>query len=197
MSSFTKALAAGVATLILAGACTSITGATPPPPTIPPLNLPSIPAINLPGTSGGGILPGFTMPPINIPGLPGVSIPPGNAQCALISATEVGQVFGGTVNDQSDSTTNCSFLLPNFSAVSVEATNDTDLSGAQFLFGSSAQQSTVGGFPAISGVVFGQPAVYVQKPNGQLQVLGILTGTDPATLAKLQQIATVAVARMP
>ena len=182
MIAIRRALVASVATLVLAGACTSISV-----PTIPPIGLPgaSIPPINIPG---------LTIPPINIPGF---SIPPGTAQCALITGAEIGQVMGGPYTDTSDSTTNCSFVATNFTSISVEATSDTDLTGIQFLLGSSAQQSTVGGFPALSGVVLGQPAVYVQKSTGQLQVLGILTGSDPATIAKLQQIATVAVGRMP
>ena len=55
----------------------------------------------------------------------------------------------------------------------------------------------VAGFPAESGTFIGQALLYVQKPSGQLQELGILTGTDPATFTKLQQIATIAVGRMP
>ena len=199
MVSLRRAFVAGAATLLLASACTSISNTpTIPPvniPTIPPINLPSIPPINLPGTSGGGIgLPGFTLPPIIIPGL---SIPPGSTPCTLISAAEVAQVMGGGVTDTSDTATNCTFVAANFSTVSVEATDDTDLSGVTFLMGSSAQQSTIAGFPALTGAVLGQPAVYVQKPSGQLQVLGILTGSDAATVTKLQQIAAIAVARMP
>ena len=54
---------AAMATLLLAGACTSI---APAGPTIPAINLPSIPPLNLP--SGGG-LPG-------IPGIPGLASRP-------------------------------------------------------------------------------------------------------------------------
>jgi hypothetical protein len=202
MISFKRFLVAGFATLVVAGACTNVNIPTIPPiniPSIPPIHLPSIPPINIPGQS---------IPPINLPSIPpitlpsGIVIPPidvptGSVPCALISSAEVGQIWGSAATDTSDNATNCTFISTNFTSVSVQATTDTDLSGAGFLFGNTAQQITVGGFPAVSGVIFGQPAIYVQKPSGQLQVLGILTGTDAATVTKLQQIATVAVGRMP
>jgi len=200
MVAFRRILVAALATVLFAGACTSINI-----PTIPPINLPSIPPINVPG---------FTIPPINIPGLPtggiggipglpsGLDIPPvaiptGTVPCTLVTAAEVGQIWGAPVTDTSDSGTTCTFISSNFATVSVEATSDTDLSGTSFLVGNTGQQVTVGGFPAIQGSFIGQALLYVQKPSGQLQVLGILTGTDPATFTKLQQIATIAVGRMP
>jgi len=196
MIAFRRLVLAGLATLLVAGACTSINVPTIPPiniPSIPPINIASIPPINLP-----------SIPVIGLPGssngiqIPGVSIPPGEVPCTLVTAAEIGQIWGTTsVSDQSDNATDCTFLLTLTSGVSVQSTSDTDLSGTSILFGNTAQQSTIGGFPAVSGVVFGQPAVYVQKPSGQLQVLGVLTGSDPATITKLQQVATIAVARMP
>jgi hypothetical protein len=186
MVSFRRILVAAIATLLVAGACTSINI-----PSIPPLNLPTIPAINVPG---------FTIPPINIPG---VTIPPlgggttGTVPCGLTTAAEVGSILGSQVTDSSDSATNCTFTLPNFTALSVQTSSDTDLTGVQFLMGQSAQQTTIGGFPALSGTVLGQPAVYIQKPSGQVQVLGVLLGGDPATITKLQQIAALVAGRTP
>ena len=63
--------------------------------------------------------------------------------------------------------------------------------------GNTAQQINVGGFPAHRGTCLASRRVYVQKPNGQLQVLGFLAATTRPTLTKLQQIAAIAVARMP
>jgi hypothetical protein len=177
--------------LLVAGACTSITI-----PTIPPINIPSIPPINLPGGGGGGLpsippinIPGFTIPPIG----GGPIGEPSSTPCTIVTAAQVGQIFGTQVLDSSSSPTDCTFETSLASAVSVSTTSDTDLSGIQFLLGNTAQQSTIGGFPALSGTFLGQGAVYVQTPSGQVQVLGILTGTDAGTMAKLQQIATLAV----
>jgi hypothetical protein len=75
--------------------------------------------------------------------------------------------------------------------------NGTDLSGARVILGNTAKDITVGGLPGISGTFIGQAALYVQKGANQLQLLGILTGTDDATMAKLIQVATLAVSRWP
>ncbi len=190
MFSVRRLMLATVATLLVAGACTSV-GTLP---TIPPINIPTIPPINVPG---------FTIPPINIPG---VSIPPiggvpggepSTTPCTLVTAAEVSQIFGTQVVDQSSSSTDCTFQVTLASAVSVSATNDQDFSTAGLLLGQTAQQSTIAGYPAVSGTFIGQAVVYVQKPSGQLQVLGILTGSDAATMGKLQQVAAIAVTRLP
>jgi hypothetical protein len=198
MVSGRRFLMAGMATLLLAGACTSI---GPSGPTIPAINIPSIPPLNLPSGGLGG-LPG-------LPGLPsgglgglfpsglGIAIPTGSVPCALISAAEVTQIWGAPMTDTSDNATNCGFVSSSLFSVSVQATTDTDLSGAQFLFGNTVQQINVGGYPGIQGAFLGQAAVYLQKPSGQLQVLGILTGTDAATYTKLEQVAATAIQRMP
>src|SRR6476469_1934692 len=197
MVAFRRVLLAAVATLLVAGACTSINI-----PSIPPLNIPTIPPITLPSPgAGGGLpgLPGFTIPPINIPGF---TIPPigggpigepSSTPCTIVTAAQVSQIFGTQVIDSSSSPTDCTFQKALTSAVSVSTTTDTDLSGIQFLLGNTAQQSQIGGYPALSGTFLGQGAVYVQTPAGQVQVLGILTGTDPGTMAKLQQVAALAV----
>jgi len=78
----------------------------------------------------------------------------------------------------------------------VTTSTDSDLSSSQVLLGSTAKQTTIGGFPAVTGSFIGQAIVFVQKaPGQQLEVLGILTGADDATLAKLSQVAQLAVSR--
>lgn len=100
-----------------------------------------------------------------------------------------------TLTDATDG--DCTFTFSNFSSVNISAEYNTDLQSTRFLFGTTAKDITVGGLPAIQGVFIGQPAIYVQKSANQLQVLGILTGSDDATIAKLFQIATLAVSRWP
>jgi len=159
--------------------------------TIPPINLPSIPPIN------------FSIPPIG--GLPsggGIELPPGaiptgSVPCGLVTGAEVAQIMGTTFTDASDGATNCTFVSNSFATLSVSSDDSTDLQGVQFLLGNTAQQINVGGFPGLSGTFMGLPVVYVQKPSGQLQVLGFLAGNDPNMIAKLQQVAQIAVGRMP
>jgi hypothetical protein len=209
MVSVRRLLMAGMATLLLAGACTSIAPAGPtiPPiniPTIPPLNLPSIPPINLPsGLPGLPGLPGIPGLPSGLPGLPGFSIPPidiaiptGSVPCGLVTSAEVAQILGSTVTDTGDSATNCTFFTPSFATISVEQTSDTDLTGVGFLMGNSATQINVGGNPGLAGTALGFPAVYVQTPHGQLQLLGFLGGDSTDMVNKLQQIAAIAIGRM-
>jgi len=196
MVAFRRILVAALATVLFAGACTSINIPTIPPInvpgfTIPPISLPSIPPINVPG---------FTIPPIVLPSgieIPPIAVPTAAVPCTLVTAAEVGQIWGSPVTDTSNSATDCAFTSANFATVTVQATSDTDMQGVQFMVGNTAQQVSVGGYPAIQGSFIGQALLYVQKPTGQLQVLGILTGADPTTFTKLQQIATIAVGRMP
>ena len=114
-----------------------------------------------------------------------------------MTVAEVSQIFGTQASDQSDSPTNCTFQTTLTSAITVQLASDTDLTSTNVLLGNTAKTLTVGGYPAVAGSFIGQALLYVQKPTGQLQVLGILTGTDAATMGKLQQIATIAVGRMP
>jgi len=219
MVSIRRFLVAGVATLLLASACTTISS----PPTIPPINLPSgitiptIPPINLPSGITIPTIPPInlpsgitipTIPPINLPSIPpinlpsGIVIPPieipsGQVPCSLVTSAEVQQILGESVTDTSESATNCTFITPTIATVSIEATTDTDLTGVQFLMGNSAQQVNIGGFPGLAGTALGFPAVYVQKPTGQLQLLGFLGGDATDMVNKLQQLAGIAITRMP
>ncbi len=170
------------AVLIIVG-CTSITI-----PSIPPI--PTVP-------------PGFTIPPISLPSgfnLPsGLNLPsadPNSGSCALISAAELSAIMGATYTVTGNDNSSCTYT-GGFSGVLISVTPDTDLTGARFLFGDSAADLTVGGFPAISGRVFGQPGVYVQRPADQLAVQGILLGEDPALIDRLVQVANTAITRMP
>ncbi len=169
----TKSVSLGMVALLVV-ACGGITI-----PSIPPI--PSFPSFALPS--------GATLPPGVIPSTSGT--------CAFISPAEIGAAMGGTATLTDVGSDKCTFTFSNFSSVSITTESDTDLQTAHFLFGSSAKDITVGGLPAVTGVFMGQPAVYVQKGANQLQILGILTGSDDATIAKLVQVATLASSRWP
>ncbi|HEY5520045.1 MAG TPA: hypothetical protein VIK08_05255 [Candidatus Limnocylindrales bacterium] len=185
MVSFRRALVAGVATLVFAGACTSISA-----PTIPPISIPTIPPIGLPGVGG-------SFPPIVLPS--GLVIPPGlfpsvdasTGVCLLASPAEVSSIFGSTATVTSNDSNSCTYTFSNFATI-VITTDTGDLAGAQVLFGSTAKQIQVGNDAALTGVFIGQPGVYVQRGQNQLQIQGVLTGSDDATMAKLVQVATLA-----
>ena len=147
--------------------------------------------------------PGITIPPI--PSIPPIDIPsgilpegdPNAASCQFVTPAEMSAIMGAQVSVTSSDASSCTYTLPSFAAIVVATTPDSDMTGVRFLFGDSARDLTVGGFPAVSGVAIGQPAVYVQKPNGQLSVLGVLTGSDQATIDRLVQIANTAIPRVP
>jgi hypothetical protein len=164
---------------VVALACTSVSI-----PTIPPIPT-------------GGLPSGFPFPS----GLPFPSgvipIPSASGTCAFMTAQEVGQLWGSAATLTDTSNGDCSFTFSNFSTINISTESNTDLAGSRVLFGATAKDITVAGLPAISGVFIGQPAVYVQKGANQLQILGILTGSDDATVAKLVQVATLAVSRWP
>jgi hypothetical protein len=164
-------------------------------------------AVGLLAAACGGIgAPGFTIPPINIPSLPPFELPSGginipgqsvdpNAFCRVISPAEMGAIMGATPSIQEGTVESCTYLFPNFSTVVVSTSSGEDLQTSKFLFGNTAKDLTVGGLPAVSGSFIGQPAVHVQRGTDQLQVLGILTGSDEATINKMAQIAELAVSR--
>ncbi|MEP7360549.1 MAG: hypothetical protein ABI744_03110 [Chloroflexota bacterium] len=170
---FAKVATFGIVALLVV-ACGGITI-----PTIPAI--PSFPPIGLP--SGGSFPPGV--------------IPSVSGTCALISPDEIGAAMGSVGTLTSVSASDCSYTFSNFATVNITIEASTDLQGVHVFLGTSAKDITVAGLPAVSGVFFGQSAVYVQKGANQLQVLGILTGSDDATIAKLVQVASVAAARMP
>jgi hypothetical protein len=183
MSAFRRAALALAGVAVIVAGCTSITI-----PSIPPI--PTVP-------------PGFTIPPI--PSIPPINIPsgllpdgdPNAAACQYVTPAEMSAIMGAQVSVTSSDDSSCTYTLPSFAAIVVGTSGDTDMTGVRFLFGDSASDLTVGGFPAVSGIAIGQPAVYVQKPNGQLSVLGVLTGSDQATIDRLIQIANTAIARVP
>jgi hypothetical protein len=164
------------ATGLLVAACA---GVGVPNFTIPPINIPS-----------------FSIPPFEIPS--GITIPSADGStgtCAWATTAEVGSIMGATPTITENSGTSCTYTFPNFSAVVVSTDSGSDLNTSKMLFGESAKDIQVGGLPAASGTFIGQPAVHVQRGADQLQVLGILTGSDDATIQKLVQIATLAVSR--
>jgi hypothetical protein len=153
----------------------------------------------------GGIsipsIPSFAPFPSNAlpsgPTLPPGVLPSDSGTCAFMTSAELGAIMGGAATLTDTSNGDCTFTMSNFSSVSISVESDTDLQGAHILFGTTAQDITVGGLPAVSGVFIGQPAIYVQKGGSQLQVMGILTGSDEATMGKLVQVATLALSRWP
>jgi hypothetical protein len=170
---FAKVAALGFVAFI-ALACSGVSiPSIPPIPSFPPNVLPS----------------GATLPP-------GV-IPSASGTCALVTPQEIGAAMGGTATLTDTSDGECTYTFSNFSSVIVSVEASTDLQSSKIIFGATAKDITVAGLPAVQGVFIGQPAVYVQKGANQLQVQGILTGSDDATIAKLVQVATLAVARMP
>jgi hypothetical protein len=146
-----------------------------------------------------------TFPPIIFPSIPPFTIPSGllpsggtsGTPCTLVTAEEVGSIFGSAASFTDTTNGDCSFTFSNFSTVNVSIETGTDLSTSRILFGATAKDVTVGGLPGLTGVFIGQPAVHVQRGADELQVLGILTGSDDATIAKLVQVATLAVSRWP
>lgn len=153
------------------------------------------------GCGGIGSLPNFTIPPINLQSLPPFTIPSGllatsSGACAFITPEEMATIWGSapTLTDTSDG---CSFTFSNFSTVNVSTESNSEIASSKFLFGDSAKDITVGGLAGVTGVFVGQPAVHVQRGTDQMQVLGILTGSDDATIAKLVQVATLAISRWP
>ena len=159
----------------------------------------------------GGIGPGFTIPPISHPNSPAwrvpsavripsgllPSVPAGSGTCAFVTPAEVQAIFGSTVTDTSNSGAECSLTFANFSTISISTESGSDLQTSRFLFGDTAKDVSVAGLPGLTGVFIGQPAVHVQRGGDQMQVLGILTGSDDATIARLVQVATIAVSRWP
>jgi hypothetical protein len=170
---FAKVASLGIAA-VLAVACGGLT-------------IPSIPAI-----------PSFPIPSFGLPSgqtLPPGVIPSASGTCVFMTAAEVSSIWGSPATLTSTDNGDCDFTFGNFSTISISVENSTDLSGARIIFGNTAKDITVGGLPGISGAIFGQAAMYIQKGANQLQLLGILTGTDDATMAKLVQVATLAVSR--
>jgi hypothetical protein len=162
-----------VSTLLLLVGCA---GATPVP-SISPITIPTFPPIVLPS----GLLP---------------SADANSGVCLLVTPAEIGAIMGSPATVTDNTSKSCSYTFSNFSSVVV--TIDTgDLSTAKLLFGGTAKDLTVGNLPAVSGSFFGQPGVYVQRGGAQLQIQGILTGSDDAAIAKMVQIAQLAVTRWP
>ena len=187
MVTFRRALVASVATLIFAGACTSISAPTTPPATNPPIGIPGLGG--LPSIPAGLIPSGLVIPPGLLP-----SADANSGVCLLASPAEVGSIFGAQATVTSNDSNSCTYTFSNFATI-VITTDTGDMSGAQVLFGSTAKQIQVGNDAALTGVFIGQPGVYVQRGQNQLQVQGVLTGSDDATMAKLVQVATLADSR--
>ena len=161
-------------------------------PTLPPINIPSLPPINIPSglLPSGLVIP--TIPPIQLP-----SGDPSAGLCPLVTPAEVSAVMGSQASITESEADSCTYTFSNFSSIIITRASGSDLTSSRFLFGETAKDVTVGGLPGLTGVFIGQPAVHVQRGTDQLQIQGILTGSDDPTIAKLVQIATTAVSRWP
>jgi len=178
MIRFRRFALVAAATLLVASACASIPALAPTP---------------TPGSQAPtGTAPPAERPSFPIGGLPSVDASGG--ACQLITADEVAGIMGTTARVSDSSSNSCSYLLGTFASI-VVTVDQSDLSGVRILLGNSAQDLTINNLPAVSGVFIGQPAVYVQRGGDQLQVLGVLTGNNDATKAKILQIAQTAVSR--
>ena len=171
--------------LVLAGLMLTACGAVRPGTSIPPINIPSfsIPSFSIPSIPPIVLPPGVSIPPINLP-----SADAGSGLCTLISPAEMGAILGGSVTVTSSESTSCTYTGTSLASVVIR-TETGELSTAKFLMGDSAQDITIGPYPAVSGVFFGGPLVYIQKGSEQLVVQGVLIGEDDAARAKILQIA--------
>ena len=181
MVAIRRALVAGVATLIFAGACTSISAPTTPPATNPPIGIPGLGG--LPSIPPGLIPSGLVIPPGLLP-----SVDANSGVCLLASTAEVSSIFGSQATVTSNDSDSCTYTFSNFSTV-VITVQSGDMAGAQILLGTTLKQITVGSDQAVTGVFIGQPMVLVQRGGNQIQVLGVLTGSDDGTIAKIVQVA--------
>src|SRR5918995_1548485 len=133
------------AALLVIGCVNVAPGATPirvptvPPINIPPISIPSIPPINIPS----GFIPG------------------GSGTCALVTPQEIASIFGSAPSFTDDSGGNCTFTMANASTIVISIESGSDLETSRFVLGNSAQAVTVGGLPAVSGAIVGQPTVHV------------------------------------
>ena len=121
---------------------------------------------------------------------------PSASECELVTVDEMSGVMGQQATiDDGNTDTDCTYVLTDFSAVDI-STAVGDLDSAKLLLGKSAKDLDVAGLPAVSGTFIGQAMVIVQNGESQLSVLGILLkGNHRAVIARLVQVATIAVGR--
>ena len=121
---------------------------------------------------------------------------PSASECDLVTVDEMSLVMGeqATLGD-GNTDTDCTYVLADFAAVDI-STDVGDLETTRILLGKSAKNIEVAGLPALSGTFIGQPMVFVQKGDSQLTVMGLLlNGKKGVVIAKLAQIAAIAVGR--
>jgi hypothetical protein len=185
MNKIRASLSLALASLLIVSCASIGPGFTLPPIVIPSFSIPTFPPIVLP--SG---LPDFSFPPIEFP-----SADANSGACPLITAAEVAGIMGSAASITSSDSDSCTYTFSNFSTIVVTKSSGTDIATSKFLFGDTAKDLVVNNLPAVSGVFIGQPAVHVQRGTDQLQIQGVLTGSDDATIAKLVQIAQIAASR--
>jgi hypothetical protein len=173
---------AGIATLLVATACTSVTI-----PTFPPINIPSfsIPSFSIP-----------TIPPINLPsGITIPSIPPlpqgsggtGTVPCTLVTAAEMTTIVGSPVTDTSSDGTDCVFLTQSFAGFTVTVQSGPSIDGIKFI-ASNGEDMTIGGNRAYY-VNFISDQLYVDKGASTLLIQAVAQTRQRDVLVAMANIA--------
>ena len=182
MASIRRLLMAGIATMFVASACTTISA----PPSIPPINIPSLPPINLP-----------SIPPINIPSIPPITLPSGivippitlptaEVPCALITTAEISAIVG-SVSDQSSSTTACSFVGSDLTIYTVSLESGSAIDSLKLVV-PNGEDLTVGGNRAYYANFLGD-TLTVEKGGNSLTIASPLQQGKKDTLTAIANIA--------
>lgn len=161
MTAIRRAVLAGVATIVFATACTSITI-----PSIPPIpSLPPMPSF---------AIPSFELPSFDIPSSP---VAPGNSLCSLATAQELAPALGAaTVTMTPDDTGQCT-VTPSGELVGIIIRNGQgETIEAAKMITSNGQDVVIAGLPAYYGELLGG-ILYIQKGDRML-VLQAPLNTD-------------------
>lgn len=172
MTAIRRTVLVGVATIIFAAACTSITlPSVPPIPSLPPapsIEIPSfdIPSMEIPSLALPSIeIPSFDVPSIVIPSLdvPSSPIAPGNSLCALATPEELAPAMGtATVTMTPDQAGQCT-VTPAGELIGVIIRNgEGETIEAAKMITTNGQDLTIGGSPAYYGELMGG-ILYIQK----------------------------------
>jgi hypothetical protein len=179
-------------------------GDTPAPPAdtpAPPATTPTQPPADTPAPPAD-----TPAPPADTPaaGTPGPDPTPGGVTgdvCALISAEEMSEIMGVTMLLQpidAEETGTCTFAAQGMGIPAVTLRFEGgDLTVPRMLFGESAQDVTIGGRPAVMGMLFGIIA-YIQLDSQQMFVVqSVLTEDTPQVRQQVQSIGETVIQRIP
>ena len=168
MTAIRRTVLAGLATIIVAAACTSISIGSPAPSiTIPSF---AIPSFAIPSFA----IPSFAIPSLDVPSSP---VPPGNSLCALATPEELAPAMGtATVTMTPDQAGQCT-VTPAGELIGVIIRNGQgETIEAAKMITSNGQDLAVGGSPAYYGELMGG-ILYIQKGDRVL-VLQAPLATD-------------------